>query len=64
MKLFRGLALLVVGAACGAALGYNYGRGAPLFSNPLVKLNPSEKISRDARELYNDTKERIRKAAQ
>lgn len=65
MKFLRGLLIgVLVGGACGTALGYNYGRGAPLLSNPLLKLSPSEKISRDAKELYNETKEKLRKAAQ
>lgn len=64
--MMRTLFLLVLGIAIGAgvgfALGYNYGRGAPLLTNPFAEYSFADKTERQVDELLRDAKRAIHDA--
>ncbi len=54
---------VIIGALAAFVLGYNFGRGVPLLTNPLAKRSefPAE-VKRKANELLESTKAAIHKA--
>ena len=62
-KLIKGVIFgLVVGAVIGSWLGFNKGRGAPLFTNPFAEHTLTDQLKKDAGVLFDDTKESIKKS--
>jgi hypothetical protein len=53
---------LVVGIVVAFPLGINFGRGAPLLSNPFVKPEIQKKVKAQAESLVEDTKSAIHDA--
>lgn len=59
-KFFIGL---VIGAVVAFPLGINFGRDAPLFSNPFAaKPDITERVKERTEEMLKDTKEAIHEA--
>jgi len=57
MKILNGLIIgLILGGALGAWFGFNYGRDAPLLSNPFVERTLADRLSDKANEIYNGTR--------
>jgi hypothetical protein len=54
---------LVVGGLLIAAPAYNYGRGAPLISNPFDERSVGTIVSETARNVTDDVKKGIRELA-
>ncbi len=53
---------LVVGIVVAFPLGINFGRGAPLLSNPFAKPEIQKKVKAQAENLVEDTKSAIHDA--
>lgn len=53
---------LVIGVVIAFPLGMNYGRGAPLLSNPFASQDVKSKVKSSAQKLLKDTKESIHDA--
>lgn len=63
MKFFNGLLWgMVIGVCVGGWLGVNIGRDAPLLSNPFVERTVSDRIKDEAAEVYDETRETLRKS--
>jgi len=53
----------IVGAVLAVAPAYNYGRGAPLFSNPFEARSVGAIVGDTARDVAGDVKKGIRELA-
>ncbi len=53
---------LVVGIVVAFPLGINFGRGAPLLSNPFIKPEIQKKVKAQAESIVEDTKSAIHDA--
>jgi hypothetical protein len=63
MKFINGLLFgLIVGTCLGGWLGINIGRDAPLLSNPFVERTVGDRLKDEASEVYDDTRETLRKS--
>ena len=47
---------ILIGAVLGAWFDFNYGRNAPLLSNPFVERTLVDRINDKANELYNGSR--------
>jgi hypothetical protein len=65
MKTIKGFILggVIVGVI-GFALGYNYGRGAPLLTNPFDKYTLKERLNDTAAQIAEEAKQRLDEASQ
>ena len=52
----------LIGAIIAFPLGINYGRGAPLLSNPFAKPDLKTKVKTEAKEILEKTKQSIHEA--
>lgn len=50
---------LILGAAIAFGLGYNYGRGVPMISNPFLERSLSADVKESAESLVEGVKEKI-----
>ena len=63
MKFVNGLLWgIVLGLCAGAWMGINIGRDAPLLSNPFVERTVGDRIKDEAADVYDDTREALRKS--
>jgi len=53
---------LIIGAILAFPLGINYGKGAPLLSNPFAKRDIKSKVKSEAKEILEKTKQSIHEA--
>ena len=53
---------LIIGAIIAFPLGINYGKGAPLLSNPFAKRDIKAKVKTEAKEILEKTKQSIHEA--
>jgi len=62
----RKIQIFIYGALIGAIiafpLGINYGKGAPLLSNPFAKRDIKTKVKSEAKEILEKTKKSIHEA--
>jgi hypothetical protein len=59
MRLLSLVIGIAVGASLGFAAGYNYGRGAPILSNPFVKQDPLSRLQRSVDRAVDDARNAI-----
>lgn len=63
MKSLKTLLLgVIIGAAIAFPLGVNFGKGAPLFSNPFEKRSIKEKVKEKVGEITESAREKIHDA--
>jgi len=53
---------MIIGAIIAFPLGINYGKGAPLLSNPFAKHDMKTKVKSEAKEILEQTKKSIHEA--
>lgn len=53
---------MIIGAIIAFPLGINYGKGAPLLSNPFAKRDMKTKVKTEAKEILEKTKKSIHEA--
>jgi hypothetical protein len=62
--MLRSLAIgIAIGAALAVAPAYNYGRGAPVLSNPFEERSVGTIVEETARNVADDVKKGIRELA-
>ena len=65
MKKLRALIIgLIVGGALGFGAGYNYGRGAPIVSNPFKERTLATQAQEKANEIVDGVKKKIHDATE
>lgn len=64
MKTIKGFIVgAIIGGAVCFALGYNYGRGAPLLTNPFQEYTLADEVKQGAEKAGEKLKEGVDKAA-
>lgn len=53
---------MIIGAIIAFPLGINYGKGAPLLSNPFAQRDMKSKVKTEAKEILEKTKKSIHEA--